>query len=163
MSAPYDLRGGSAHDLEQMVTGRLQWFLGDDSAIHTAAWYYLRDEPSRVCRRPFSLQSGFWHQRRRAICAPMLPVLRRSLAATAFCTAAKSPRIAPLAALSPVSVPAGEVIQDCLVRSRRLELPRAFAHNDLNVARLPIPPRPLNQGLAKSSGFGPPRGVGARP
>jgi hypothetical protein len=28
------------------------------------------------------------------------------------------------------------------VRSRRLELPRAFAHNDLNVARLPIPPRP---------------------
>ena len=31
-----------------------------------------------------------------------------------------------------------------MVRSRRLELPRAFAHNDLNVARLPIPPRPLN-------------------
>jgi hypothetical protein len=31
---------------------------------------------------------------------------------------------------------------DCLVRSRRLELPRAFAHNDLNVARLPVPPRP---------------------
>jgi 3-(methylthio)propanoyl-CoA dehydrogenase len=29
-----------------------------------------------------------------------------------------------------------------LVRSRRLELPRAFAHNDLNVARLPVPPRP---------------------
>jgi hypothetical protein len=29
-----------------------------------------------------------------------------------------------------------------MVRSRRLELPRAFAHNDLNVARLPIPPRP---------------------
>jgi hypothetical protein len=28
------------------------------------------------------------------------------------------------------------------VRSRRLELPRAFAHNDLNVARLPVPPRP---------------------
>ena len=25
-----------------------------------------------------------------------------------------------------------------LVRSRRLELPRAFAHNDLNVARLPF-------------------------
>ena len=30
------------------------------------------------------------------------------------------------------------------MRSRRLELPRAFAHNDLNVARLPVPPRPLN-------------------
>ena len=28
------------------------------------------------------------------------------------------------------------------MRPRRLELPRAFAHNDLNVARLPIPPRP---------------------
>ncbi len=33
-------------------------------------------------------------------------------------------------------------LKNCLVRSRRLELPRAFAHNDLNVARLPIPPRP---------------------
>ena len=31
---------------------------------------------------------------------------------------------------------------DSMVRSRRLELPRAFAHNDLNVARLPVPPRP---------------------
>ena len=29
-----------------------------------------------------------------------------------------------------------------MVRSRRLELPRALAHNDLNVARLPVPPRP---------------------
>ena len=29
-----------------------------------------------------------------------------------------------------------------LVRPRRLELPRAFAHNDLNVARLPVPPWP---------------------
>ena len=29
-----------------------------------------------------------------------------------------------------------------VVRSRRLELPRPFGHNDLNVARLPIPPRP---------------------
>ena len=28
------------------------------------------------------------------------------------------------------------------MRSRRLELPRALAHNDLNVARLPVPPRP---------------------
>ncbi len=28
------------------------------------------------------------------------------------------------------------------MRSRRLELPRAFAHNDLNVTRLPVPPRP---------------------
>src|SRR3569623_1178069 len=33
-----------------------------------------------------------------------------------------------------------------VVRPRRLELPRAFAHNDLNVARLPVPPRPhVNQ------------------
>ncbi len=29
-----------------------------------------------------------------------------------------------------------------VVRSRRLELPRPFGHNDLNVARLPVPPRP---------------------
>ena len=29
-----------------------------------------------------------------------------------------------------------------LVRPRGLEPPRAFAHNDLNVARLPVPPRP---------------------
>ena len=29
-----------------------------------------------------------------------------------------------------------------MVRSRRLELPRPFGHNDLNVARLPVPPRP---------------------
>ena len=33
-------------------------------------------------------------------------------------------------------------LTDCLVRSRRLELPRPFGHNDLNVARLPVPPRP---------------------
>jgi hypothetical protein len=33
-----------------------------------------------------------------------------------------------------------------LVRSRRLELPRALAHNDLNVARLPVPPRPHSVG-----------------
>jgi hypothetical protein len=32
-----------------------------------------------------------------------------------------------------------------MVRPRRLELPRAFAHNDLNVARLPIPPWPHAQ------------------
>ncbi len=51
-----------------------------------------------------------------------------------------------------LSLPSG------LVRSRRLELPRAFAHNDLNVARLPIPPRPLNQRGAKSLGFLAPRG-----
>ena len=31
---------------------------------------------------------------------------------------------------------------DSMVRSRRLELPRPFGHNDLNVARLPVPPRP---------------------
>jgi site-specific DNA recombinase len=37
-----------------------------------------------------------------------------------------------------------------VVRSRRLELPRAFAHNDLNVARLPVPPRPHI--LAKGAG-----------
>ncbi len=30
-----------------------------------------------------------------------------------------------------------------LVRSRRLELPRVLPHSDLNAARLPIPPRPL--------------------
>ena len=29
-----------------------------------------------------------------------------------------------------------------MVRPRRLELPRACAHSDLNAARLPIPPRP---------------------
>ena len=50
-----------------------------------------------------------------------------------------------------------------LVRSRRLELPRAFAHNDLNVARLPIPPRPLNQRGAKSLGFLAPRGGRSAP
>ncbi len=33
-------------------------------------------------------------------------------------------------------------LKDCLVRSRRLELPRPCGHNDLNVARLPVPPRP---------------------
>jgi hypothetical protein len=31
---------------------------------------------------------------------------------------------------------------DWLVRPRRLELPRPFGHNDLNVARLPVPPWP---------------------
>ncbi len=30
-----------------------------------------------------------------------------------------------------------------MVRSRRLELPRVLPHNDLNVTRIPIPPRPL--------------------
>ena len=122
-----------------MVTGRLQRFLGDDSAIHiatgmqdAAAWYYLRHEPSRVCRRSFSLQSGFWRQRRRAICAPMLPVLRRSLSAAAFCTAAKSRRTAPLAALPPVSVPAGEVIQDCLVRDAVRSEPVSLLDSLLN-------------------------------
>ena len=29
-----------------------------------------------------------------------------------------------------------------MVRSRGLEPPRDFSHNDLNVARIPIPPRP---------------------
>jgi hypothetical protein len=42
-----------------------------------------------------------------------------------------------LAAWNPVLVQGQE-----LVRPRRLELPRAFAHNDLNVARLPVPPWP---------------------
>ena len=46
-----------------------------------------------------------------------------------------------------------------LVRSRRLELPRAFAHNDLNVARLPVPPRPHAH---ERSGKGP-ASVGTRP
>ena len=32
-----------------------------------------------------------------------------------------------------------------MVRSRRLELPRALAHSDLNAARLPLPPRPLRR------------------
>ena len=45
-----------------------------------------------------------------------------------------------------------------LVRPRRLELPRAFAHNDLNVARLPVPPRPLNHRAQVRPG-----GVGAVP
>ncbi len=31
---------------------------------------------------------------------------------------------------------------DCVVRSRRLELPRPFGHSHLKAARLPIPPRP---------------------
>jgi hypothetical protein len=37
------------------------------------------------------------------------------------------------------SPPSGK---SAMVRPRRLELPRAFAHNDLNVARLPVPPWP---------------------
>ena len=41
-------------------------------------------------------------------------------------------------------VPRTSSFSQKLVRPRRLELPRAFAHNDLNVARLPVPPRPLN-------------------
>ena len=44
-----------------------------------------------------------------------------------------------------------------LVRSRRLELPRPFGHNDLNVARLPVPPRPHSQASAGNR-----RRVGAR-
>jgi PAS domain S-box-containing protein len=47
----------------------------------------------------------------------------------------------------------------CLVRSRRLELPRAFAHNDLNVARLPIPPRP-HSGFSGQPDAGPAVGAG---
>ena len=43
-----------------------------------------------------------------------------------------------------------------LVRSRRLELPRAFAHNDLNVARLPVPPRPHHRKRSRKRGS--PRG-----
>jgi hypothetical protein len=42
----------------------------------------------------------------------------------------------------PTLLPTFIVPQEYMVRSRRLELPRAFAHNDLNVARLPVPPRP---------------------
>lgn len=44
--------------------------------------------------------------------------------------------------------------QDCLVRSRRLELPRALAHNDLNVARLPVPPRPHTVSRANTALLG---------
>ena len=62
----------------------------------------------------------------------------------------------------PPRSPEGEnsiLSEDCLVRSRRLELPRAFAHNDLNVARLPIPPRPhVDKGCVRR-----PRQVGAGP
>lgn len=39
-----------------------------------------------------------------------------------------------------------------LVRSRRLELPRPFGHNDLNVARLPVPPRPHVMNCRRSPG-----------
>jgi len=42
-------------------------------------------------------------------------------------------------------------LADCLVRSRRLELPRAFAHNDLNVARLPVPPRPHHRKRSRNT------------
>ena len=107
----------------------------------------------RVRLRPFLQQSGFWCQRRRAICAPMLHLLRRSLTALTRTIHVKSHRTAPETRYAWVGFPAGEVIQDCLVRSRRLELPRAFAHNDLNVARLPIPPRPLNQGVGQIAGI----------
>src|SRR3972149_2673049 len=36
-----------------------------------------------------------------------------------------------------------------MVRSRRLELPRELPHSDLNAARLPVPPRPLNHRKAR--------------
>ena len=36
-----------------------------------------------------------------------------------------------------------------LVRSRRLELPRVLPHSDLNAARLPIPPRPQSEAVAR--------------
>ncbi len=39
-----------------------------------------------------------------------------------------------------------------MVRSRRLELPRGFPHSDLNAARLPIPPRPHEQGQLSKRG-----------
>ncbi len=38
--------------------------------------------------------------------------------------------------------PAKVIHTKCVVRPRRLELPRGFPHSDLNAARLPIPPRP---------------------
>ena len=41
-----------------------------------------------------------------------------------------------------------------MVRSRRLELPRPFGHNDLNVARLPVPPRPHIMKSRNGSGTG---------
>jgi len=42
-------------------------------------------------------------------------------------------------------VPENSGTVDYLVRPRRLELPRPFGHNDLNVARLPVPPWPHDQ------------------
>ena len=48
----------------------------------------------------------------------------------------------------------GRFESDKLVRSRRLELPRPFGHNDLNVARLPVPPRPHSQATADDPAAG---------
>ena len=70
----------------------------------------------RVRLRPFLQQSGFWCQRRRAICAPMLHLLRRSLTALTRTIHVKSHRTAPETRYAWVGFPAGEVIQDCLVR-----------------------------------------------
>ena len=41
-------------------------------------------------------------------------------------------------------VPDNALPDNAMVRSRRLELPRDRSHNALNVARLPVPPRPHN-------------------
>lgn len=62
----------------------------------------------------------------------MLRQWPQSLTVTTFCTAAKSRRTAPLAALSPVSVPAGEVIQDCLVRDAVRSEPVSLLNSLLN-------------------------------
>ena len=72
------------------------------------------------CRRPFRLADG--------VCSVRPPFPPAANAKRPRCIAATGP-FSPVCLLK-------------MVRPRRLELPRAFAHNDLNVARLPIPPRP---------------------
>ena len=69
-------------------------------------------------------------------------------------SAAKGPKTRAFYPGGVLKILLNEGLKDCLVRSRRLELPRAFAHNDLNVARLPVPPRPHNR---QGPGW-PPRG-----
>ena len=50
-------------------------------------------------------------------------------------------------------IPTNPGAADWLVRPRRLELPRPFGHNDLNVARLPVPPWPHDHhGRKRASG-----------
>ena len=44
-----------------------------------------------------------------------------------------------------VVLPLDEGASGRLVRPRGIEPPRDYSHNDLNVARLPTPPRPQNR------------------